>query len=184
MTVIACLGWGSLVWDPKKLPLKTEWRSDGPMIPVEFLRRSDKGKRITLVLDESAEPVQGLWALLNAETIDIAAEALREREEIPPRNISIHIGRWNGGDDPMLIPGLRDWAASRNIDAVIWTALPRKFYDLQRAASVDEIVTYLGSLTGQIRADSEEYVRRAPLQIDTAYRRRIAEALAWTPTSK
>ena len=37
---IACLGWGSVIWDPRALPIQREWFKDGPFAPVEFTRQS------------------------------------------------------------------------------------------------------------------------------------------------
>src|SRR5688572_17308784 len=93
MAIIACLGWGSRVWDPRARSIQRRWFDDGPFIRVEFLRKSNNG-RITLVLDESAPSVRSLWAVMDATEIEPAAEALREREGVLEKNRQRDIGRW------------------------------------------------------------------------------------------
>lgn len=184
MPRIACLGWGSLVWDPRGLPIQREWFSDGPLAPVEFLRRSQDG-RITLVLDPrpQAVAVRLLWAVMDAADGDSAKEALRMREGTPASRIAEDIGAWTRGDQPpALIVELPRWAESRGVDGVVWTALLPKFDGHASVAPTPEqVVAYLAGLTGRRRDDAERYIRRAPEQIDTPYRRRIEAALQWTP---
>lgn len=33
---IVFLGWGSLIWDPRELPVIGDWQSGGPVLPIEF----------------------------------------------------------------------------------------------------------------------------------------------------
>lgn len=40
MGQIAIIGWGSLVWDPRDLPIESPWHDDGPELPIEFARIS------------------------------------------------------------------------------------------------------------------------------------------------
>lgn len=180
MGVIACLGWGSLVWDPRALPIQRRWFTDGPFAQVEFLRQS-ADQRITVVLDTSASRVRSLWAVMDAMAVDEAKEALRSREGIPNSNAASDIGAWSVGDAaPLLIVDLPQWATSRGVDSVVWTALPCKFNgENGRRPTVEEVLAHLSGLTGRLRDEAERYVRFAPKQIDTPYRRRIEAVLHW-----
>src|ERR1017187_2142050 len=75
----AVLGWGSLIWCPGSLRIKTRWRSDGPKLPVEFARISGDG-RLTLVILPTAEDQPVHWALSEFESVDDARRNLKERE--------------------------------------------------------------------------------------------------------
>jgi hypothetical protein len=183
VAIIACLGWGSLVWDPRGLHIQRPWFSDGPFAQIEFLRES-KGGRITLVVDAAATVrVRSLWAVVDANTLVDAREGLRGREEIPPKDLQLHIGSWSRGDvAPALFVELDRWAEARGIDSVVWTALPPKFNGNNGLVpSSDQVVARLSGLTGRARENAERYIRFAPPQIDTPYRRRIEAALQWTP---
>jgi hypothetical protein len=185
MTAIACLGWGSLVWDSRKLLVSPPWESDGPQVHIEFLRISDHREgRVTLVLDASAAPVTSLWARMTATDLATARESLRARERVPTQNMTRDIDAWCRGDpSPRLIPNLSEWAQSKRLDAVVYTNLGPNFHLDGQLPTADEVVGYLRNLKGVTRDEAEEYVRKAPTQVNTAYRRAIEAALSWTPPS-
>src|SRR5467141_640090 len=88
---IACLGWGSLIWDPRELPVRGKWFDDGPMLPIEFARQSSDG-RITLVLVPPTFPfVRCLWKPMSVRKLTEARTALGHREssksEKPERSV-------------------------------------------------------------------------------------------------
>jgi hypothetical protein len=181
MAQIACLGWGSLVWDPRELPIRSTWFEDGPFVVVDFLRQSNDG-RVTLVLDGSATPVRSLWAQMDASALVHAREDLRARESVPKSAAAQCIGSWSLGDaSPANVLELESWARSRGVQHVIWTALPAKFGGADGTPAPDAVLGYLRGLAGAVRDNAERYVRRAPRQIDTPLRRRIAAELNWTP---
>ena len=182
--MIACLGWGSLIWDPRDLPIRRKWFEDGPLISVEFVRRSKDG-RLTLALHSDAARVRSLWALMDSGDLCCAVEALRKREG----TIKENIGHWsmsgnesNPEADHKNIHGLSKWASSRGIEHVVWTNLPPKFDGEDKKAPPEEEATkYLATLRGGKRERAEEYIRKAPPQIDTRYRRRFEAEFGWTP---
>lgn len=179
MNSIACLGWGSLVWDPRDLLIENEWFIDGPLIKVEFVRQSMDG-RITLALDSKSDELPSLWAKMPTPNIVEAVESLRSREGIPPKFKERDIGVWRKGEpSPELIYQLPEWAENRGIKSVIWTNLSPKFNGDYRTPSADEVKRYLSNLTGETRNAAETYIRKAPIQINTAYRREIENALGW-----
>ncbi len=179
---IACLGWGSLVWDPRELPIKRSWFEDGPLIKVEFARKSRDG-RITLVLTEQGTLVRSLWALMDCTTVENAREGLRAREGVP-LNKPCFIGSLErGGDCTAPLPGCAEWMECHQLNAVVWTELPPKFDEKERVPTEAEVLKYLGGLRGAARENAEQYIRKAPSQIDTNYRRAIEAKLGWAAIS-
>src|SRR5262245_11065562 len=122
---IACLGWGSLVWDARTLPVNGDWKDDGPDLPVEFARQSG-GNRITLVVVPVAPSVRTLWASLSAQSLRDAVTALNEREGRPGSN---KIGRWPSDerDEKACQEVIAAWAEKKGLTGVVWTALSPKF---------------------------------------------------------
>jgi hypothetical protein len=118
---------------------------------------------------------------MDSETEADAREALRDREGVLQRNEQSHIGSWAVGRPAAPIQGLDAWARTRQLDGVVWTALPPKFGNAEVMPSIEEVISHLRSLTGAKRDEAERYVRRTPRQIDTNYRRRIENEFGWTP---
>jgi len=178
--MIACIGWGSLAWDPKELPVASTWRTDGPLLPVEFARQSNDG-RLTLVLTPTAFLAPTLWVPLEVADMNAAVEALRIREGRTRRQ---WIGRWSGAasEGDSITELISEWGQAVGLDGVVWTALPPKFNGEEgRVPTVLEAIDYLDSLKGTTRVWAEEYVRRTPPQVRTRYRITIEERLGWSP---
>lgn len=181
--MIACIGWGSLIWDGRNLDVDGHWRGDGPMLPVEFARQSSNG-RITLVLGRGFTPVPALWSVFNTRDLERARESLRQREGVFRSRADEFIACWRQGENSASEPDatISAWAVGKSLDAAIWTNLPPKFKGTDgRVPTETEVVAYLRMLEGEARVAAEEYVRRAPRQIVTSYRRAIEKALGWTP---
>ena len=175
---IACLAWGSLVWKIGPLRLKSGWRFDGPLLPIEFARVGDHGELATVLWD-AATAVPTCWALVDADTLAHAHEMLRQREEIPPARPEA-VGQLVASCSS----GIRHesqiarWAVAQGMDAVVWTALPPRFAGEEgRAPSVEEAIAYLSRLQGPTRDHALNYLRRVPAQIETPYRAALRDAL-------
>lgn len=181
--MIVCIGWGSLIWCQKALPVEGGWRADGPDLQVEFARES-RDKRITLVICQTAPATTVLWAALDVETLEDAKHALAQREGISADNIRHSIGYWSkdGHSNHHGADAIGRWAKAQGADGVVWTALKPKMGEDYRIPGQDEVIAHLTGLSGSARDAAEEYVRLAPRQIVTPYRTAIEGALGWTAT--
>jgi len=158
--------------------MKSEWYEDGPELPVEFCRQSNNG-RITLVITAGAQAVRTLWCELDVATLDDAVTALRIREGTAIR----FVDRLSAAANPIsdTAKTIQEWTRPKAIDGVVWTALPPKFNNQDMTPTCEQVVNYLRGTVGEVRTDSETYVRRTPAQIKTAYRAEIELQLGWTP---
>lgn len=179
---IACLGWGSLIWDPRNLPIQKYWFEDGPLLPIEFARHST-ADYITLVIVPGMREVKSLWTPMIVPDLDTAMLQLAEREGIKSEHIQRDIGYVSstGLSNGQCADVIRQWASYIGLDAVVWTNLPPKFQGEPRVPTAEEVISFLQTLPQELKQRAEEYVRRAPRQIDTEYRRRIELELKWTP---
>jgi hypothetical protein len=119
---------------------------------------------------------------MSVDELELAKSQLAEREGIKDENIPRYVGWWspNSNSGGRFIAGIREWATQRALDAVVWTALPPKFEQTEgRVPKAEEVIGFLRRLPHEKRRHAEEYVRRAPLQIDTEYRRVIESELGW-----
>ncbi|UUD64633.1 hypothetical protein D16iCDA_02715 [Pseudomonas seleniipraecipitans] len=174
--VIACLGWGSLIWKPGALPVANNWFSDGPALPIEFSRVGDGGELATAIC-MNAPPCKVLWTTLRVQSLAEAREALRQREKIPVDRYDA-VGVFVRGKAP--IGEIAEWASARQLDAVIWTALPPRLGNVEgQIPSLEDAIAYLDSLTGDTLNHACDYIKQVPEQIDTPYRREIIERLGW-----
>lgn len=178
---IACLGWGSLIWDPQALPIQKCWFKDGPLLPIEFARYSRD--RITLVIVPEVRDVRSLWTLMIVPDLDTAKQKLAEREGISMENIPRYIGyvSSSGSSYGQCSEVIGRWAWHIGLDGVVWTNLPPKFQNEVRIPTVEEVLYFLQTLSTETKHRAEEYIRKTPRQIDTAYRRRIEQELNWHP---
>ena len=183
---IACLGWGSLIWDPRELNIKRKWFEDGPVLPIEFLRVSKDG-RLTLVVDtddKKSQQVRVLWALMNAKNKNEAIKFLRNREGTSTENIHF-VEKENNDSNDKIKSEIQKWLKEKNIDIAIWTGLSwnENCFEGERP-NKNQVVEYLAELEGPERQYAEQYIRNTPKQIDTPYRRTIEKKLGWISNCK
>ncbi|MBO9576584.1 MAG: hypothetical protein J7494_12675 [Sphingobium sp.] len=168
MVAIACLGWGSLVWNPDGLPVG-DWHPDGPELPLEFARLSGGG-RVTLVIMPDGLRVPVLWSLLDVPGLAAGAAALRKRENTR----ADWIGCWPGDGSGQLAAQIGEWAIGKGLDGVVWTGLPPKWADENgRIPTEVEVVGYLSALPADAAVEPFRYIRNAPAQIRTPYRKAL-----------
>lgn len=175
---IACIGWGSLIWDSRDLNIpESKWQTDGPLVPVEFTRFS-QDNRVTLIIDSLATPITVLWAELQQTNISDAKSLLAKREGCRIR--MIHSVTVNEIVEDALLIDIQRWLREKSMDAAIWTGLSYSAKSNNQRPSEDEVIKWLRALEGDELRKAEQYIRQTPKQIETKYRKRIESELNLT----
>ncbi|MPY73090.1 MAG: hypothetical protein GEU87_02415 [Alphaproteobacteria bacterium] len=130
------------------------------------------------MLDSQARPVRSLWAIMDNMSLDDAKCALKEREGCQKIN-AIHSSDQESAKRDKILD-LDAWAEAHSVEHVIWTGLPPKFDNQNSRPDVNQVIRHLHGLRGAKRDNAERYIRRAPRQIDTEYRRAIEAEFGWT----
>src|SRR6266851_92483 len=175
--LIAVIGWGSLIWDPRNLRIKSRWRTDGPALPVEFAHISED-RRLTLVIHPSSPDQTTYWAVSSCQNLAEARENLRIREGgTNARHIHslTSNGETQGDVESGIVDKIREWLATHpDIEAAIWTGLPSNWQEKRKTEFKPErAVAYLHELEAQKDQAPEtynqarEYVTNTPRQIQT-----------------
>jgi len=175
---IGCLGWGSLIWNPDTLPVRSGWYQDGPLLPVEFARHSSED-RVTLVLVPTVPSVRTLWCLLAVTDLQTARDELAARESVL-KTKERNIGFWSrtSGASGMFAEVIGNWAAGHQLDAVVWTSLGPKWQHVEgRVPSADDVLNFVRPQGPDSKA--AEYIRKTPEQVDTEYRHRMISEIDW-----
>ena len=175
---IAVLGWGSLIWKTGSLHTTGEWKTGGPVLPIEFSRISDNG-RLTLVIDEkNGAPVPTRYVFSSLTDLRLAITDLKERENTPYRDrigyidtLNNNHNSWAWKSHPNACKIIRAWAVHQKIEAVVWTAIGPRFVEKTgEAFSPKAALRYLAILRGHKRAAALEYIREAPPEVATPVR--------------
>jgi hypothetical protein len=138
---IIILGWGSLIWCPGGLRIKTRWHGDGPSLPIEFARIS-QDDRLTLVIQPGSARQSTYWAVSEFMDLKEARQNLKTREKTKSSDIH-HVLRdgTRAGDAPAgIAETIAAWMSQRgHIDAVVWTGLPSNWREKRgRDFAVDD----------------------------------------------
>lgn len=179
---IAILGWGSLIWDKRDLPIVGEWQKDGPKFWIEFSRISRKGERagcLTLVIDErSEEESNSLYVTSPRTDLAQAIADLQAREGTPQDDIGfceVAANRFAPNAlnrHPKSCERIRAWAVGKGFEAVIWSAQSRRFKDVTHIPfGPVAALNYFNGLPPPIKEKAIYYIQKTPDQIMTPFRR-------------
>jgi len=106
---------------------------------------------------------------------------LAQREGIKPDNVKRSVGAWSPefSSNHVETQRIASWAERAGLSAVVWTALQPRFAGRSIKPSMEQVINHLTNLDPKAKRLAEEYVRRAPPQIRTAYREGIQRHLGW-----
>lgn len=122
---------------------------------------------------------------MDTENLDDAKDSLRIREGIKKENGAkiASIDQTDKSEEPIK-KTIIAWAQLMKVDSVIWTDLKPRFkignkYE-EQAPAREEAINYLNGLHIHDKQHAEEYIRKAPRQIDTDYRQAFEKEFGWT----
>jgi hypothetical protein len=114
-----------------------------------------------------------------------ARRELASREGIRDSDIERFIGFWEAAGGTLHGDGaneIAEWARTKQLDAVVWTNLEVGLRASRGTVpSIKTVIDHLRALPHAQGVEAEKYIRKAPRQIDTDYRRQIAKELGWVP---
>ena len=185
---IAILGWGSLIKEPCGLSIQGEWQLDGPKLWIEFSRISKSVKRagcLTLVIDERCDSEVTTLHVLSLHTdLPPAIAELQARERTSQDDIGFcevaagHFAANALSRHPKSCERIRTWALEMGFDAVIWTALSRRFkHVIGIPFTPAAALNYFNSLPAPTKEKALEYIHNAPPQTMTPFRRLLLAQL-------
>ena len=173
---IAVIGWGSLIWSERELEVeKGSWRSDGPLLPVEFSRISSD-RRLTLVIDPRFRDITTYWKLSALKKVADARENLRIREVTPDLKDIGYLDITNGGfgignSKRYLLNRIESWMIRHQLDASIWTDLEPRFEQITgNDLNLENATEFLSTLSGDPLRRAFEYIVNTPQQTVTELR--------------
>lgn len=179
VNTIVVLGWGSLIWAPQpEFDRQVDsWEAGGPRLAIEFCRISEsRGNALTLVIDSLlGTPVETLYTLSKRSDINDAISDLRLREGTSTARIG-YINRASAaerGRDSHVLEAIRNWAAARGIQSVIWTDLPSNFPEQEPNRFIDAALKHFRLLPPDGIKKAIEYIVKAPPQMTTRLRAAI-----------
>ncbi len=178
---IAILGWGSLIWDnqPKFENFNKQvsrWQNNGPKLKLEFSRiSSSRGNALTLVIDENnGEHCKVQYAMSTRRNPDDAICDLRSRESTILKRIGYYFTDGSKTCEPDVPKSIKSWAALKKIDVVIWTGLESNFKKESKVEfTVDAAIEHLKQLSNGSVTNAAEYIRKAPVFVNTPLRRKL-----------
>lgn len=171
---IAILGWSLLTWETDKnqsrgFVIKGDWNSDGPELPIEFLRRSLDG-RIILVIHPGSKPVTTLWAESGFDFLNKAIGNLRKREGTIEENIGFVDLTTNRRRTkfPSIISIIKTWALDKGFDGVIWTEFKSNI--TEQDGTIEGLKNLIHQSSSVEQESIKSYILSTPTQIQTDYR--------------
>lgn len=152
---IIYLGWGSLIWNLEKLPVKGNWIKSDLKLPLEYSRKSQDG-RLTLVIDKNNGQLNNIWYILSKETnLNKAINALKIREKTSLDNIGYisYQNKFRSKLNNDLNEKILKWMIKNQFQAVIWTDLQNNWNFTNKSA-----FNYFNQQSDEIKLKIFEYI--------------------------